>query len=331
MVTKNMILRTGVADSAAVRKLNMWLHFLGYLPALPAAVRSFGADTHAALLAFQRAYALTADGVMGARTFAALRDAVYKRQQAGVLNTWGAMYCSIDDMLKLQTGGQQVIDCPATPKAKGLKVFPLRTDAAFWYLQLWHEAQRVQIAVPSAGGIRGLSAAVTAGRIATSMHYPALAFDLHTGAGMNKPEIDEFVMELEGDGSSRLWRVWARSTATDSTEGVQLRTIHNPYTYTQRTGTGKPVTGYFVDFTALCERFHFRRIPARRSFFDTTQQAGRVMMGAEWWHFQNDFCLFEGWSTFFGELGRIYTQERLAKTSSTLRKGSEATYGIDWT
>lgn len=171
--------------------------------------------------------------------------------------------------------------------------FTFRIDAAFWYLQLWQKARALGIAIHSVGALRGLKQPVTAARSATSMHYPAIAFDLHTGTGMNNPEKDLFVMELTQDG---YWQVWARVIEND-TEG-EIRTIQNPYTYTQRAGTRKPVTGRFVDFTALCREFHFIPIRPRRSFLDLSQNAGSVRMGAEWWHFQNDFVLMEAGVAF---------------------------------
>ncbi len=331
-VVKQELLRLGVRpERRAIRKLNLWLNFLGFLPTLQEGTEGFFThETHAALVAFQKAYGLAADGVFGARSFSEMQGAIMERCKTKILQHWGTAYCDADDLEKMRTSN--LLNCPATPMAKGMTVFPMRADAAYWLLQIWHEAQGLGVAVPSAGGIRALSAKVSQGRIATSMHYPALAFDLHTGAAMNKPETDPFVVEAvtSSDGCTR-WRVWARcDEELAKANALPIVHIKNPVTYIHRLGTKKPVQGYFINFTALCEKYHFRSIAPRASFLDMSQAAGKVMMGAEWWHFQNDFCLFEGWSTFFNELRKLYSTERLDAANGTVRKGYGATYGIDW-
>ena len=52
-------------------------------------------------------------------------------------------------------------------------------------------------------------------------------------------------------------------------------TISNPVTYSKRNGTGVPVTGTFIDFTGLCNKYKFKDIRPHSDF-----KRGGNMMGA---------------------------------------------------
>lgn len=309
------VLRLGAENNIhAVRKLHRWLLFLGYNGV---DTRSeYTAGTQAVVAAFQTAHGLTEDGIFGARTFAAMRNAV-------IAKTQGMLQSFLDDKHGAKQWGDMLINCPADYFNKGARNFIFRTDVAYWYMQLYTEAKALGVMLPSAGGLRALGAHVTSGRIATSMHYIGAAFDIHTGAAMSKPESDPFVVEHIGD---RRWRVWART----QNEAVPVRTIENPYTYTKRAGTGVPVTGRFVDFTALAAKYHFGSIRGREAFFDLRRKDSDVRMLAEWWHFQNDFVLLEGFATMGGELRVMYSQERIDAAPKQLRASLGVTYRVNW-
>jgi hypothetical protein len=309
------VLRLGAENPpAAVQKLHRWLAFLGY--DIAGGRGEFIAATQAAVVAFQTAHGLTGDGIFGARSFVAMRNAV-------IAKTQGLLQSFLDNEHGAKAQGDMLISCPADYLSKGARNFVFRTDVAYWYMQLYTEAKALGVMLPSAGGLRAINAKVTAGRIATSMHYVGAAFDIHTGAAMGKPESDPFIVEHIGD---RRWRVWART----QNESVPVRTIENPYTYTKRAGTGVPVTGRFVDFTALAAKYHFGSIRGREAFFDLRRKDGDVRMLAEWWHFQNDFVLLEGFATMGSELRVMYSQERIDAAPKQLRASLGVTYRVNW-
>jgi hypothetical protein len=305
-------MRTGQDNPpAAVRKLSLWLGALGYTDGAISSV--FYIAMHVDVMEFQCRNGLTVDGIFGMRSFERMRSLMQAAARERLM-------ADFPDAQITEAGH---VVCPALPMAKGLKNFTFRADAAFLFMQMTRELEGLGVRIPSAGGIRPLSAKVTAGRIATSMHYPGLAFDIHTGAAMNKPESDLFVVEHTGD---RNWRVWART----QNNAVPLRTIANPYTYTQRSGTGVPVTGRFVDFTAIAEKWHFVPIKGRPAFFDTTRTNGSVYSLAEWWHFQCEFFLMEGFSTFGDEVRALYGDAAADRAPARVKNNFSATFGVNW-
>lgn len=254
------------------------------------------------LKAFQTANGLTADGVFGKRTFQAMREAIWS-------------FC-----LRVGINGQAKVSMPASQydNGKGYNFFRLRVDAAYWYAQLYDVVYSAGGIITSAGSDRSLDAPKTAGRVGRSFHHAAIAFDLATGSGMNNPATDPFVIEcVDGE-----WIVWATCFPTRAHAGKlpELRTIANPITSAQRFGTKKPVTGHFLNFTEAAARFGFRSIRPRKAFF-----AGGNYMGAEWWHFQNEWCLVPGFSRFEEEIARLFTPAQIAKAGL-----GDAVFGKDW-
>jgi hypothetical protein len=291
-----MILRKNSTGESVLR-LQQWLNFLGE-PIVLAEDGLFDEDTKQALVKFQYSAGLKPDGIFGRLSYAALRQAVHKQY-----TTIGAF----------KLFGKVVM--PADQYDKGYNSFRLRTDAAYWYKMFYNDMKVAGALVTSSGSDRSLDAKVSAARSTTSMHYIATAFDLYIYSGMIKPETDPYVVEKDGD----RWRVWARCADGKG----ELRTIANPVTYRRRNGTGVPVKDWFMDLTAVAARYGYIAIKPRASFF-----TGGSEMGAEWWHFQNEFVLFPLYSTFGEELQTLHAPAAIQK--SPLRQYAERVFKINW-
>ena len=291
-----MILRKNSTGESVLR-LQQWLNFLGE-PIVLAEDGLFDEDTKQALVKFQYSAGLKPDGIFGRLSYAALRQAVHKHY-----TTIGAF----------KLFGKVVM--PADQYDKGYNSFRLRTDAAYWYKMFYNDMKVAGALVTSSGSDRSLDAKVSAARSTTSMHYIATAFDLYIYSGMIKPETDPYVVEKDGD----RWRVWARCADGKG----ELRTIANPVTYRRRNGTGVPVKDWFMDLTAVAARYGYIAIKPRASFF-----TGGSEMGAEWWHFQNEFVLFPLYSAFGEELQTLHAPAAIQK--SPLRQYAERVFKINW-
>jgi hypothetical protein len=284
----------------SVIRLQEWLLFcmpdvFQYWGEPIAKMGEFCENTDAILKEYQQKKGLVADGIFGEKSFQALRTDIQK------LTNWA----------DAPRGSK--ISCPVTKYQKGYGDFRLRTDAAYWFNKVSEACAAAGAIITSSGADRVLTADVSANRSPTSMHYIATAFDLYVYSAMVNPETDPFVVEKDGD----YWRVWARAKT-----GV-LRTIANPITYKQPLGSKRAVSGVFVDFTAICEENHFKRIKPRQSFFK-----GGNDMGAEWWHFQNEFVLFPNFSTLGQELLELYSADKINR--SPVAKYKSATFKKDW-
>lgn len=260
---------------------------------------------------FQNMQGLKADGIVGPKTMEALWLA--KNKRFGMVEE-EKKDRRVNFMLKM----------PCDLITKGADSMMMRADVAYFYEQLYKEVKSLGGAVTSAGSLRSLSAEVSTGRIPTSMHYPALAFDMATTDAMDKPETDLYVVEMGADG---YWKVYMRCNITRSTNpsyfskmlsGKEI-TISNPVTQSrrgkndggkQRTGN-KPVTGLFVNLTEIMKRFGFMPVKPHSKFFN-----GGSYMTAEWWHFQQEFLLMPEWSSLQQELLSIYKQSTIDANAS---------------
>lgn len=178
------------------------------------------------------------------------------------------------------------VEVPAdqVPGVDGFNRFRLRQDIVARYNAVRAEVTRAGGVVTSAGSFRALSAEVTPGRSATSMHYSALALDLSTVSGMRRPEQDPYIVTQEG----RYWRVWCR------TESGSQRTLDAVRHSGGATSTVS-VTARVIDLTEIFVRNGFARIGPRSSF-------PANYMSAEWWHFQCEAALTPFLSQFGAEL-----------------------------
>ncbi|MBT0670841.1 hypothetical protein HT136_20955 [Novosphingobium profundi] len=174
----------------------------------------------------------------------------------------------------------------------------------------------------SSGGIRDLNAKLNSNRSATSFHYSGRALDLFVWSGMQKPEVDPYVVQRLGD---RRYNVYARCSPDRAEAGSlpPISTVDDAVTYANRV-KGVSITGHFLDLTKLFGENGFRSIRARKGF--ETGEANAL--GAEWWHFQWEDGLNAGVSTFGDELKRIYPMAILQTSAPWAFK--DYVWQVDW-
>lgn len=263
----------------------------------------FGDKTEKAVIEFQEDHGLYADGIVGDITASELRKALevdFDEQMPPVSSPDAG-----NDLMEW-------VRVPADKYRDGYDRFFLREDAAEAYLNVREQVLEAGGLLTSSGARRSLTAHVSPSRSATSFHYTGLALDLFVGSGMENTHRNPFIIVSEGD---RYWRVFVKA---DGGTEMELQAI----TYGSRKSP-KPVTGKFVDVTQLFEVAGFKRIRARKSFFN-----GGTWLGAEWWHFQYEQALEKGVSTFGGELLKVYTEKQLQNTPPW--KFRNRVFGKDW-
>lgn len=322
-----MLLMRGVRHSA-VRSVREMLGFLGfgsfdskgrYTPLDSA--EDFDAVTESVVVDFQRAEGLLADGVVGPSTLRLLERTYATRLLE--LNSPGidALMGTPDRVLGLPD--RLILErVPADPTPQGgYDRLSLRSDVAAKYREAYRKVREQGGLMTSSAGLRSLQAPWTRSRSATSFHYLGRAFDLHFFSGMVDPASDPYVVSREQPGR---YRVFARCSKANNPDAKLPPAIEVPkvVTYKQRT-RGTSVKGRFLDLTALLKGLGFKPIPARRRF-----EEGRSMMGAEWWHFQDESGLVEGQSTFGLELLKIYSKATLEGTAPWTNR--DRIYGINW-
>ncbi len=273
-----------------VRTLQENLTQLGY--SVGAIDGIFGEKTEDAVILFQEAEGLYADGIVGPRTMAALEEAlrehIIEQQSSGV------------DSVEQDPERLTFVRVPADKYKEGYNRFILRSDVAEAYQEVRREVTEAGGKLTSSGSRRSLTARVSPSRSATSFHYTGRALDLFVGSGMQDPDSDPYVVSKDKDGE-RYWRVYARA---DGGQHMEIEAI----TYSSRKQPSK-VSGKFLDITQIFKNHNFSRIRARKSFFNNG-----TWLGAEWWHFQYEKGLIKGESTFGGELLRIYSKQTLRPT-----------------
>lgn len=263
----------------------------------------FGDKTERAVVLFQEANNLYADGIVGPTTWQALRQALEIHLDEQMLPR-----SAYED----QPDRMQWVRVPADPYRDGYDRFFLREDAAQAYLRVRQIVTEAGGILTSSGARRSLHAPVNASRSATSFHYTGRALDLFVGSGMENRGRDPFVMAADGD---RYWRVYARA---DGGEPMEIDAV----TYGSR-NRGSRVSGRFLDLTALFQAEGFARIRARRSFF-----TGGSWLGAEWWHFQYETGLEKGVSTFGAELLKVYPEDQVRPTPPWQYRSR--IFGVNW-
>lgn len=260
---------------------------LGYLPGPIDGL--FGEKTENAVVQFQEANNLYADGIVGPSTWRGLHQALEIHIEEQINPEVESDY---------QPELMAWIRVPADKYRDGYDRFFLRQDAADAYMRVREIVVEAGGKLTSSGARRSLRANISPSRSATSFHYTGRALDLFVGSGMENRARDPFVISLEGD---RYWRVFARA---EGGEPMEIEVV----TYGSR-NRGRLITGRFIDLTALFEAEGFKPIRARRSFF-----IGGTWLGAEWWHFQYEKNLEKGVSTFGGELLKVYTEDQTRST-----------------
>lgn len=271
-----------------VRTLQENLALLGFKP--DGVDGSFGEKTEDAVISFQEAEGLYADGIVGTRTMVAIEKALKEH----ILEQQSPSVDSVEESPERLA----FVRVPADKYRDGYDRFFLRSDVAEAYNKVRQQIVEAGGKLTSSGARRSLNARVSPSRSATSFHYTGRALDLHVGSGMERPSRDPYVLTSDDD---RRWRVYARAPGG---EQMELDAV----TYSNRTGSRK-VKGNFVDLTQLFESEGFSRIRARKSFFN-----GGTWLGAEWWHFQYEKGLEPEKSTFGNELLRVYSEDTLIPT-----------------
>lgn len=272
-------------NGAAAKRLQEWLNILVGANLTPDG--NFGPRTRAALQLFQTQMGLLPDGVFGRVTFTTMRDNLRGRLSG--------------------LGRLSFVKCPAHKAilSDGVDFFEFRADVVPAYMRLFQRVKNAGALITSVGAKRALSDSGRPNTSLASLHYPAIAFDLALDTGCKNPEKDAYVIERASDGR---WTVWARCFDVTSPEYPKADiTIKNPVTYNARRGTNKPVTGRFINFTALANAEGFNHIPPHRGF-ETT----KAITALEWWHFQYELVLMPGFSTFGDELRAVYSENTLA-------------------
>ena len=316
-----VIIVEDVSAKDVQRALNEW----GYKLKIDGVL---GTKSDTALLNFQKTNGLYMDGVVGEKTWAALKAQVDE-------------FVSPKKLLKFVK-----IDCDQFD-GQGADRTYLREDAAEAFNEVITDIHSPGAIVTSAGGRRLLDASVGQNRSQTSLHYLGLAHDLSPKSGMVDPETDPYVIVAHHNdkGLHVGWLVLARCDEDIVREAVGptgARTFKDDMAVTawKYDGTTVKVEGLFLNVTGTMYRHGFAPIPARRSFF-----TGKNPMGAEWWHFQyikdlkSPHAIVVGKrgkliteiiepSTFGGELVKSYRINKLRKYS--LWNHRHAVWGVNW-
>ena len=274
----------------------------------------FGPATESVVIDFQRSEGLLSDGIIGPSTMKAL-EAAYS-QRVLELNSPGV------DAVSGHPDRYVFERVPADQfNGEGYERLSLRQDIASDYIKVYDAVHVAGGLMTSSGGIRSIQANVTQSRSATSFHYLGRALDLYIYSGMVDPEKDAYVVERI---EARKYRIHARCSAhwNPDAELPPETTINNAITYKDRT-VGASVTGHFLNLTELFKKNRFKPIRARRRF-----EEGASMMGAEWWHFQNEHGLTENNSTFGQELLKVYSEATLRGTPPWTNR--DRVFGINW-
>ncbi len=261
----------------------------------------FGRLTEEALEKFQKSKKISVDGLCGTSTFEALNAALINAN----LKKLNVPHSNCQELEEQDTLMGWVACAADKIKGRGgYERVTLRSDAAESYNRLREDVIKLGGVLTSAGGRRGLTSKAGPARSKKSMHYVGLALDLALPTGMNNPEKDPYLIEMEKD---RYWRIWCK---TDS-EDVPEVTIKSAYV-TRKGGKSvirfKEITCRAFDLTALFKKHGWERIRGRRSFY-----RGGAYGGAEWWHFQYEAALVPKISTFGNELLKVYTLSQAKK------------------
>jgi hypothetical protein len=272
----------------------------------------FDIELEDAVIAFQSRYGLLADGIVGKDT----RTKLSGLYRARLLSLHG------QDGHSARRG-----DVPADVYRDGYSSFSVRADVADRLKKIYDELHSAGALLTSAGGFRDLSVEANNSAMSiSSFHYTGRAIDLDVGSGMEKPATDPFVIVAEdalGRAGSRLHRVYARAT-----HGEKMTL--DPVSYEYPSGTGKPVSGNFVDLTTLMLGQGFERIRAKPKFYDTKHyKTSQRYLSAEWWHFQYQIGLLHHFTTFGDELKLVWPRTELEK-STPWQKCADDIFGESW-
>ena len=165
----------------------------------------YGPKTESAVIEFQQAEGLYADGIVGPSTMAALQEAWQQRNLE--LSSAGLDGVSVAPLT------YSLVRVPADPVGDGYDRSQLRNDVADAYNKVYEAVHAAGGLLTSSGGVRHLGARVSANRSAVSMHYVGRAHDLFVGSGMNDAKKDPFVASRIEE---RRYTVYARCSKANN-------------------------------------------------------------------------------------------------------------------
>ena len=308
-----MLLLQG-STGPAVATLQKALISLGYLH--DTADGNFGPKTESAVEDFQTASNLYSDGKAGPDTLAALNAAVTDPSLTVPQPDPGPTPPEPATKLQLVTVPCEKMGCG------GYTGMKMRSDVAELYKQLHAEVISLGGGITTAGCIRPLSAGGGAAQSATSLHYCAIAWDLALDSGMQNIG-NPYLVENVGD---RKWRVWMKCVGNDAIPQVTVQATLCSTVAGRTQLQVVPVTGQYVDFTALAAKYGFKNISGRKTFF-----AGGSYSASEWWHFEQEGILTKNVSTFGGELLKIYDESTIRANFHGNWDGvKNSAWGVDW-
>lgn len=313
------MLRIGI-QGLEVEILNsiLSLYFKSELPTNP---KVFDADTKKLVQQFQVEKGLVPDGLVGRKTLAMLNGvftsaALSPKTLIVEPKKYSFVECKAD----------KYIDS-ATRKEAGFERLFLREDAAEAFEKAAEEIRSFGAIVTTAGGRRWFNAPVTAGRSSTSLHYTGLAFDLGTTSGMVHIDKDAYVVQRVEE---RTYRVYARcdkEKATNKDFPKRKTRIKDCVTYFERVEGKTCKADYFIDVTEIFEKHGFKPIKAHNGFEEAKHP--KMMMSAEFWHFQYEVALEKETSTFGGELLKIASESEIKKYPH-LWANRNKVWGVNW-
>lgn len=230
----------------------------------------------------------------------------------------------------------ELVTLKADPKIPGydsMEPIVLREDASEAFGRIMAKVREKGGKIYAAGGLRHLNEPDGPNRSASSFHYPGLAVDLSPYAGARNPAKDPYVCELS---DNNRWTVWARAEGGEERElqGVACTRSETAPNGSPRgrvdyvTISRKPVTGKFVNLTEIALGEGYHPIGPRPSFANGPI---RNFMSSEWWHFQYEKPLVEGFSMFGIELARLKRYHNTnSLTGSTPWNERNRIFGNNW-
>src|SRR5215212_6034438 len=203
---------------------------------------------------------------------------------------------------------------PVPAFGSGFGSLSMRADLADSYRAALARVRALGGRLTSSGAIRELSAQVSAGRSATSLHYTGRALDLFIGSGMQGPN-DPYVVVRDGGGDDHpLWKLWCVVDASAPDDPLVAERELPAAVHRKGTPTGvatQPRRARCFCLTDVLADFGWVRIPSRLAFRTD-------YMSLEWWHFQNQSGLVDGVTRFGDELLRVWPAPRVAASGLAL-------------
>lgn len=144
---------------------------------------------------FQEKNGLVADSIVGSNTL------------------WELQYSFVMDSPKLALIR---VKADKINNIEGFGNFYLRQDLVSSYETIYNQVHNMGGVVTSSGSLRELSARVSQGRSAKSLHYTGLALDLSINSGFFSKNTDPYLISYHR--KDTFWRIWCRSEKGEEME-----------------------------------------------------------------------------------------------------------------